>query len=145
MCLYPTLIDNPKYKSNKKNGGVIPHCFDERIKKVPIGCRYCEECRKKKAGEWYIRLENEFRNNKERCRFITLTFNEESLEKYTELARKEIENKNKIDTKSRMSEWEKKNSMEPSIEFVMTMLSGLISEDLSQYLDKVFDIKQKIS
>ena len=29
--------------------------------------------------------------------------------------------------KSRMSEWEKKNSMEPSIDFVMTMLSGLIS------------------
>ena len=46
--------------------------------------------------------------------------------------------------KSRMSEWEKKNSMEPSIEFVMTMLSGLISEDLSQYLDKVFDIKKRI-
>ena len=58
MCLYPTLIDNPKYLSNKKNGGIIPHCFDERIKKVPIGCGYCEECRKKKAGEWYIRLEN---------------------------------------------------------------------------------------
>ena len=75
MCLYPTLIDNPKYKANKKNGGVIPHCFDERIKKVPIGCGYCEECRKKKAGECYIRLENEFRNNKERCRSITLTFN----------------------------------------------------------------------
>ena len=48
MCLYPTLIDNPKYKSNKKNGGVIPLCIDERIKKVPIGCGYCEECRKKK-------------------------------------------------------------------------------------------------
>ena len=43
-----------------------------------------------------------------------------------------------------MSEWEKKNSMDPSIEFVMTMLSGLISEDLSQYLDKVFDIKKRI-
>ena len=46
--------------------------------------------------------------------------------------------------KSRMSEKKKKNSMEPSIEFVMTMLSGLISEDLSQYLDKVFDIKKRI-
>lgn len=46
--------------------------------------------------------------------------------------------------KSRMSEWEKKNSMEPSVEFVMTMLSGLMSEDLSQYLDKVFDIKKRI-
>ena len=100
MCLYPTLIDNPKYKSNKKNGGKIPHCIDKRIKKVPIGCGYCEECRRKKAGEWYIRLENEFRNNTERCRFITLTFNEESLNKYIELAREEIkEKKNKVDTK----------------------------------------------
>ena len=54
MCLYPTLIDNPKYRSNKKNGGVVPLCFDERIKKVPIGCGYCEECRKKKAGEGIV-------------------------------------------------------------------------------------------
>ena len=61
--------------------------------------RILRRMQKKKAGEWYIRLENEFRNNKERCRFITLTFNKKSLEKYTELARKEIENKNKIDTK----------------------------------------------
>ena len=56
MCLYPTLIDNPKYKSNKKNGGVIPHCTDDRIKLVPIGCGYCEECRKK---EW--RMANKIR------------------------------------------------------------------------------------
>ena len=55
---------------------------------------------KKKAGEWYIRLENEFRNNEERCRFITLTLNKKSLNKYIELARKEIEEKKKIvDTK----------------------------------------------
>ena len=31
MCLYPTLIDNPKYKSNKKNGGVVPHCNDKEL------------------------------------------------------------------------------------------------------------------
>ena len=61
--------------------------------------RILRRMQKKKAGEWFVRLENEFRKNKDRCRFITLTFNEESLEKYTELARKEIENKNKIDTK----------------------------------------------
>ena len=35
----------------------------------------------------------------DRCRFITLTFDEEALKKYTELARIEINNKKKIDTK----------------------------------------------
>ena len=84
MCLYPTLIDNPKYKGNKKNGGVIPHCNDERVKLVPIGCGKCEECRRKKSGEWRIRLEQEFIHNKEKCRFITLTFNKEALKKYIE-------------------------------------------------------------
>ena len=61
--------------------------------------RILRRMQKKKAGEWYIRLENEFRNNQDRCRFIKLTFNKKSLEKYTELAREEIYNKNKIDTK----------------------------------------------
>ena len=100
MCLYPTLIDNPKYKSNKKNGGVIPHCNDVRVKLVPIGCGRCEECRRKKSGEWRVRLEQEFIHNKEKCRFITLTFNEEALKKYIELARDEINNKKKEDTKN---------------------------------------------
>lgn len=99
MCLYPTLIDNPKYKANKKNGGIIPRCKDERLKLVPIGCGNCEECRQKKAGEWCIRLEQEYRSRKDRCRFITLTFNEKSLKKYMDLAREELEGKNKIDTK----------------------------------------------
>ena len=31
MCLYPRLIKNPKYKENKKNGGVIPAFLDERV------------------------------------------------------------------------------------------------------------------
>ena len=30
MCLYPKLIKNKKYMSNKKNGGVIPAVSDER-------------------------------------------------------------------------------------------------------------------
>ena len=90
MCLYPTLIINPKYKPNKKNGGHVPPVSDERIKYVPIGCGKCEECRKQKAGEWFIRLSEELRHNKEKCRFITLTFNNESLTKYMELAETEI-------------------------------------------------------
>ena len=38
MCLYPRLIKNPKYKSNKKNGGVIPYMKDDRVFFVPISC-----------------------------------------------------------------------------------------------------------
>ena len=48
MCLYPTLIDNPKYKSNKRNGGVIPHCFDERIKKYQQDADIAKNVEKKK-------------------------------------------------------------------------------------------------
>ena len=47
MCLYPKLIDNPKYKSTKKNGGEIPPILDERVRKVPIGCKKCIECKRK--------------------------------------------------------------------------------------------------
>jgi hypothetical protein len=47
MCLYPRIIQNPKYKINNKNGGVIPPIYDDRITKVPIGCGKCMECKNK--------------------------------------------------------------------------------------------------
>lgn len=79
MCLYPKLIRNPKYKPNKKNGGKPPFAYDIRVMWVPIGCGECMECMKKKAREWQIRLQEEIRENKN-GKFITLTFNDESLE-----------------------------------------------------------------
>lgn len=79
MCLYPKLIPNPKYRSNKKNGGVIPECQDERVKWVPVGCGQCFECRRKKRNEWMNRLLYEFGKDNECC-FVTLTFSEENLE-----------------------------------------------------------------
>lgn len=85
MCLYPKLIVNPKYKENKKNGGVIPPLSDERIKYVPIACNKCEECYRKKSREWQIRLLNEIKYNKDKATFVTLTF---SNEKYAEIAEK---------------------------------------------------------
>lgn len=80
MCLYPKLILNPKYKSNKKNGGNIPAVNDIRVKYVPIGCQRCIECKKKKAREWQIRLSEEIKTNKN-GKFITLTFSNESIKK----------------------------------------------------------------
>ena len=40
---------NPKYKKNKKNGGIIPAILDERVLAVPIGCGECIECRKQNS------------------------------------------------------------------------------------------------
>ena len=51
MCLYPKLIRNPKYKSTKKNGGVVPPLVDKRVGLIPVGCGKCMECRKKKARD----------------------------------------------------------------------------------------------
>lgn len=82
MCLYPNLVTNPKYKSNKKNGGNIPAVSDERIKLVPIGCGNCIECRKQKARNWQTRLLEDIKTNTN-GKFITLTFSNESIKKIT--------------------------------------------------------------
>jgi hypothetical protein len=87
MCLFPKLIKNPKYKSTKKNGGLIPPVFDDRVKMIPIGCGKCMECRKKKAREWNVRLQEELRHTKLKGYFMTLTFSDESLVKLEEIAR----------------------------------------------------------
>ena len=74
MCLFPRLIDNPKYKATKKNGGVIPPFHDKRVLKIPIGCNKCIECRKKKSRDWSVRLMEELQNNNKKGYFVTLTF-----------------------------------------------------------------------
>lgn len=80
MCLYPRVIQNPKYKPNKKNGGNVPPVLDERVKYVPIGCQECIECRKKKARDWQLRLLEEIKDRND-GKFITLTFSNESIKK----------------------------------------------------------------
>lgn len=80
MCIYNRLVDNPKYKKNKKNGGIIPAIKDKRVLLVPIGCGKCIECKKQKAREWQVRLQEEIRENKN-GQFVTLTFDDKSLNK----------------------------------------------------------------
>lgn len=65
---------------NKKNGGEIPHCNDERVKWVSVGCGKCMECRKQKANGWKIRLQEDLRVNKN-AMFITMTYSDEELVK----------------------------------------------------------------
>lgn len=79
MCLYPKLIRNKKYVANKKNGGVIPTIKDRRVLMVPVGCGKCMECKKQKAREWSVRLQEEIRQDK-RGKFVTLSFSDEALE-----------------------------------------------------------------
>lgn len=76
MCLYPTLIANPKYKPNKKNGYFVPILTDKRIAYVPIGCGNCIECCKQKANSWKIRLQEDIKVNNN-ATFITLTFSDQ--------------------------------------------------------------------
>lgn len=96
MCLYPRLIRNPKYLPNKKNGGYAPIPSDSRARFVAIGCGECIECKQKKAREWRVRLLEEFKTNKQ-CSFVTLTFAEETLKRYRQLAQKEIQDVNYCD------------------------------------------------
>lgn len=78
MCLYSNLVFNPKYKSNKKNGGIIPPVNDIRTLYVPVGCGNCIECRKARARGWQVRLLEDIKENKNGI-FVTLTFNTKSL------------------------------------------------------------------
>lgn len=81
MCLYPKLVRNPKYKSNKKNKGIVPQPKDGRTLFVPIGCGKCIECRRQKARNWQVRLLEEIKRG-DKGYFVTLTFNTEN---YTKL------------------------------------------------------------
>ena len=80
MCLYPRVIENRKYKANKKNKGVVPRAQDRRVLLVPVGCGNCMECRKQKANHWKVRLKEDLRTNKI-VKFVTLTFSDRSLAK----------------------------------------------------------------
>lgn len=80
MCLYPKLIDNRKYKPNKKNNFNPPPLTDIRVSKVAVGCGKCLECRKQKAREWQVRLHEEIKNHKY-AYGLTFTFSCEELDK----------------------------------------------------------------
>lgn len=82
MCLFPTLIENPKYKANKKNGWNPPPVKDQRVKYVPIGCNTCIECKKKKQRDWQVRLSEEIKA-KPNGKFLTLTFTDQAIEELT--------------------------------------------------------------
>lgn len=81
MCLYPIYIRNRKYTPNKKNNYTAPILKDARVGYVAVGCGVCQECRKKRANEWKVRLNEEIKQNKEKALFVTLTFDTEHYRK----------------------------------------------------------------
>lgn len=89
MCLYPKLVQNPKYKPNKKNGGSVPHMQDKRVGLVPVKCGLCMECAAARAGEWKGRLLEEVRLNETKGNFVTLTFSNEGWTELVECVLKE--------------------------------------------------------
>ena len=89
MCLYPTLIKNPKYKENKKNGGQIPAVLDIRTLYVPIGCQRCIECRRQKARSWQVRMLEDIKTNTN-GKFVTLTFSDQSIYKLNKIIQDDI-------------------------------------------------------
>lgn len=83
MCLYPRILKNKKYTVTIKNKGNIPDMKDERTKYIAVGCNRCIECTKRRANNWKVRLYEEIQQNKN-GKFVTLTFNNESLKKFEE-------------------------------------------------------------
>lgn len=82
MCLYPRLVLNPKYISNKKNGGIVPPLPDDRVKYVPVGCGKCYECRRQRRMNWVARLMYEADHNKNRGWWITFTVSDSSMKRF---------------------------------------------------------------
>lgn len=78
MCLYSRTMRNKYYEKTKKNGGIIPPVYDERMLWVQTTCGNCMECRKQIANGWLVRLSEEIRHRKD-GRFITLTFSDNKL------------------------------------------------------------------
>lgn len=77
MCLYPTRIENPRYKN-------MPNVHPA-IKYVTAKCGMCYECRKARAAEWRQRLEEEMRQPRypgTTRLFITFTISNEVAQKY---------------------------------------------------------------
>lgn len=80
MCLYPKLILNKKYFPTRKNGYNPPPMTDGRTMYVPVACGKCIECKRQRAREWQVRL-NEEQKEWQYKYCLTLTFSCEELEK----------------------------------------------------------------
>lgn len=94
------MMINKKYTVTKKNKGIVPVCEDERKRYVYVDCENCIECRKKRAREWQVRLNEEIKDDKS-GKFVTLSVSEEALDEIEKEINKGITNvKNMYGTKA---------------------------------------------
>ncbi len=98
MCLYTIRIRNKHFLPTKKNDFNPPECTDERLRYVEVPCGKCYECRKKKARDWGIRMQEELKVNKEAI-FFTGTFTDERINLLSEKYNIDKDNVNLIATK----------------------------------------------
>lgn len=90
MCTRPVKILNKRYLPTKKNNYNPELLSDERLKEIEVPCGHCVECRKKKARDWSIRLQEELKrdtfinNEKQTPLFITLTIRDDKAKELTE-------------------------------------------------------------
>lgn len=90
MCTQPIKIKNKRYVANRKNNWQPPKADDENLKEIEVPCGWCIECRKRKAREWSIRLQEEIKQKtylngvEQQPLFITLTLSDEKAKEITE-------------------------------------------------------------
>lgn len=125
-CLYPKKMMNPKYKANFKNKGNIPMIKHPELMYIDVKCGICWKCKKQKAREILIRLDEEILYNNKlgiKGNFVTFTYSDESLVKL----QREIQNKlgKKIEETSNTKEKinNKKKLMEYAIDNEIAILS----------------------
>ena len=70
----------------------MPEAPNKHVLAIPAACGKCSECRKQKANEWRVRLNEELRKNPT-DKFMTLTFSDEALEKFKEVEANEAASK----------------------------------------------------
>ena len=154
MCLYPRLVQNPKYKPNKQNGGNVPHMKDKRVGFVPLKCGLCMECAAARSAEWKSRLLEEVKHQKEKGNFVTFTFSNESYKELIELAKKQNEGIKGYDLDNQVAtlaihkwreRWRKHNKKSPRHWFITELghgetehlhLHGLVWTDKAEEIDK---------
>lgn len=82
MCLYEKYILNPKFKPNSKNNYNPPVCEDKRQQYIIMKCGRCKECLEDRAKMWKTRIycENKYMDKGTHCYYITMTFDQETLD-----------------------------------------------------------------
>lgn len=98
MCLYGREGENPRYRPNKKNGGVTPIAKYDNLKRVMFKCGTCVECRRERGNSWKIRLSEEIKEHK-KSMFVTLTFSDDSIAELIE-ACEGVDEANAVATKA---------------------------------------------